>query len=162
MKSEKKRSKNKNSTIRNKIKKCRETFVKNKIRYWTKDVTNKIQKLESNKGKKSDNQLILDLKKQKKEQIEQLKKQYMLYNCNWNCKNTILEPGLPNKIPKSMENELNDKELIKMYNDQRKSIFQKKTNVLIDHFYENTPRNTKKQLLKEGAISHCIPTYSVP
>ena len=79
---------------------------------------------------------------------------------NINCKNTILEPGSPNEIPKSMQKEYhNQKELIKIYNNQRKSIFKNKTNVLIDNFYENTPEKTKNKLIKEGAISSCIPTY---
>jgi len=90
--------------------------------------------------------------------MKQTKKQYKLYNCNINCENTLLEPGLPNQIPKSMRKEYNNnKKLINIFNNQRKSIFKNKSNVLEDNFYENTPENIKTQLKKEGAISQCIP-----
>ena len=118
----------------------------------------KIKKLENKKLTKTENKLLTELKKERKEQIQRLIKQYKLYNCNVNCKNTLLEPGLPNQIPKSMYKDLNnDKELIKMFNDQRKSIFNNKTTVLIDNFYEKTPNKIKNQLIKEGAISQCVP-----
>jgi hypothetical protein len=129
-----KKSKTNNKTKKNNVKTCMDTFVANKIKYWTNENTSK-------------------------EQINQLKNMYKLTNCNIDCKNTILEPGSPNQIPKSMYKTLkNNKELIKMYNKQRKDIFKNKSNVLIDNFYENTPNKIKKQLIKEGAISQCVPT----
>jgi hypothetical protein len=135
-----------------------ETFVENKIKYWTNDINKQIEKLDNKKKTNEDNKLLIDLKKQRKERINQLKKEYKLYNCNINCKNTLLEPGIPNQIPKSMRKEYNNnKQLIKIFNNQRKTIFNNKKNVLVDNFYENTPDKIKKQLLKEGAISQCIP-----
>jgi len=136
-----------------------ETFVEDKIKYWTDDINKEIKKLE-NKSllTKEEQKLLSKLKKQRKEQIKQSKKQYKLYNCNINCENTLLEPGLPNQIPKSMHKEYNNNnKLIKIFNKQRKSIFKNKTNVLVDNFYENTPVKIKKQLIKEGAISQCLP-----
>ena len=135
-----------------------ETFVENKIKYWTNDINKQIKKLENKKLTNIERKLLTKLKKDRKEQIKTSRKLYKLSNCNYNCKNTILEPGLPNQIPKSMHKVLKNKELIKMFNDQRKSIFKNKTNVLIDNFYEKTPNKLKTQLIKEGAISQCVPT----
>jgi len=158
MKSTLKKSNTNNKTKKNTIKKCMETFVENKIKYWTNDINTQIKKLENKKLTKIEHKLLTELTKERKEQIKTLTKQYKLYNCNVNCKNTILEPGLPDQIPKSMHKMINDKELIKMFNDQRKSIFNNKTNVLIDNFYEKTPHKIKNQMIKEGAISQCVPT----
>jgi hypothetical protein len=144
---------------KNVVKNCMETFVEDKIKYWTDDINKKIKKLENKSVlTKEEDKILIKFKKQRKEQIKQSKKQYKLYNCNINCENTLLEPGLPNQIPKSMRKEYhNNKNLIKIFNKQRKSIFKNKTNVLVDNFYENTPEQMKKQLIKEGAISQCLP-----
>jgi hypothetical protein len=108
---------------------CINTFVKNKLNYWGKGKTLKEKK--------------------------SLKKGYILYNCNPTCKNTLLEPGSPNRIPKGLKTK--SKGLTKFYTSQRKTIFKNKRNVLINGFHENTPKKLKKQLLKEGAISQCVP-----
>jgi hypothetical protein len=149
-----------NGKTKKNVKKCIETFVEKKVKYWTDDDTNKeIKKLENKNVTKEEKQLLTKLKKQKKEQINTLKKNLKLYNCNINCKNTLLEPGAPNKIPKAMQKTFgNSKELIKIVTKRRKDIFKDKTNVLIDDFYEKTPDKIKNQLIKEGAISNCIPT----
>ena len=149
-----------NSKTKKNVKKCIETFVDKKVKYWTDEDTNKeIKKLESKKVTKEEKQLLTKLKKQKKEEINTLKKYYKLYHCNINCKNTLLEPGPPNQIPKAMQKTFGDStELIKIFNKRRKDIFKDKTNVLIDDFYEKTPEKMKKQLIKEGAISNCLPT----
>ena len=159
MKNTQKKANRNNKTKKNNVKECMETFVENKIKYWTKEINQKIKKLENKKLTKAENKKLTELKKERKEQIKGLKTRYKLYNCNVNCKDTILEPGISNQIPKSMHKEFNnDKELIKMFNDQRKSIFNNKTNVLIGNFYEKTPTKIKNQLIKEGAISQCVPT----
>lgn len=106
-------------------------FVKNKLKYWN---ANKM----SRKERKS------------------LETGYMLHNCNPTCKNTLLEPGSPNRIPKGLRKKCT-KDLAKMFTAQRKSIFKNKRNVLINGFHENTPKKLKKQLQKEGAISQCVP-----
>jgi hypothetical protein len=155
----KKSNQNNNKTKKNSVNKCMETFAEKKVKYWTEDYTKEIRELEKKPQTKENRKLLTKLKKQKKNQTKSLKKLYKLYNCNINCKNTLLEPGAPNQIPKSMQKEYHDsKPLIKIFNKQRKEIFKNKTNVLIDNFYENTPEQTKKQLLKEGAISNCLPT----
>jgi hypothetical protein len=152
------KTKNNNKTL--KTKKCMETFVEKKVKYWTDDYNKQIKKLENNKNlskEKESMELLKKLKKQRKNQITNLKKQFKLYNCNIDCKNTLLEPGPPNKIPKSMRKEYhNSKKLIKIFTKKRKDIFKNKTNVLVDNFYENASEQTKQNLLKEGAISDCI------
>jgi len=154
----KKNTNSNNKSKKNKIKKCMEKFVENKIKYWTADINKKIKKLDNKKITNEEKNLLIELKKQRKETTNQLKKQYKLYNCNINCKNTLLEPGLPNQLAKSIREEYKDsKELLKMYEDQRKNIFKDKSNVLTDNFYEKTPNKIKKKLIKEGAISQCIP-----
>ena len=154
---------NKSYNNKNKTKKCMETFVKKKLDYWTNFMDEQIQKLENNKNLSKDEKKILNkLKKEKRNQknINKQKKLFQLSNCNINCKNTLLEPGSPNQIPKSMRKEYNnDKRLIKAFTQKRKDIFKNKRNVLIDNFYENIPEVTKKNLIKEGAISECTPFF---
>jgi hypothetical protein len=152
----------KNSKSNSKTKKCIERFVEKKVKYWTEDITKEIKKLENKNLTKEEKKKLTELKKNRKERIEQLKKQYTMYNCNIYCKNTLLESGPPNQIPKAMQKTFgNDKQLIKIFNDQRKNIFKNKTNVLIDDFYEKTPNKIKNQLIKEGAISNCLPTTTI-
>jgi hypothetical protein len=149
-----------NSKTKKNVKKCIETFVEKNVNYWTSDLTKEIKKLEKKILSKEEKKILTELKQKRKERIKQLKKQYILYNCNINCKNTLLEPGPSNQIPESMCKEYNNnKKLIKIFNNQRKNIFNNKTNVLIDDFYEKTPNKIKNQLIKEGAISNCIPTF---
>ena len=140
------------------VNKCMETYVDKKVKYWTKDYNKEIEKLEKNKNlTKEEEKLLTKLKKQRKSQIMILKKNYKLENCNINCKNTILESGSPNQLPKSMKKKFNyNKPLIKILSKRRKDIFKNKTNVLRENFYENTPDQIKKKLIKEGAISQCI------
>ena len=159
MKNTRKKQNPSNSKTKKNVKKCMEPFVEKKVKYWTSDMTKEIKKLENKKLTKEEKQLLTKLKKNRKEQINILKKNYKLYHCNINCKNTLLEPGPPNQIPKAMQKTFgNSKELIKIFTKQRKEIFKNKTNVLIDDFYEKTPEKMKKQLIKEGAISNCQPT----
>lgn len=140
------------------VKRCMETFAEKKVKYWTEDYTKEIKKLENKKNPtKEEEKLLNKLKKQRKEQISNLKKQYKLNNCNINCKNTLLEPGSPNQIPESMRKEFhNYKPIIKAFTKRRKEVFKNKTNVLKDNFYEKTSELDKKKLIKEGAISDCI------
>ena len=111
------------------VNKCMDTFVDKNVKYWTEDYTKEIRKLENKKTlTKEHHKLLSKLKKQKINQTKSLKKQYKLLNCNINCKNTILEPGPPNQIPKSMQKEYhNNKQLIKIFKNQRKAIFKNKT-----------------------------------
>jgi hypothetical protein len=144
------------------VNKCMETFVEKKVKYWNNFMDEQINKLENKKLTKDEEKILTKLKKNKKNKknIINLKKLYQIDNCNINCKNTLLEPGSPNQIPKSMRKKYNNnKRLIKAFTKKRKEIFKNKRNVLIDNFYENTPELTKKNLIKEGAISECIPLF---
>jgi hypothetical protein len=154
----KKNNKSNNTNNKTRVKRCMDTFAEKKIKYWTDDYSKEIKKLEKNKNlTKEEEKLLIKLKKQRKNQINTLKKNYKLYNCNINCKNTLLEPGPPNEIPKYMHKEFhNSKELIKIFTKRRKEVFKNKRNVLKDNFYENIPEQEKKNLLKEGAISACF------
>jgi hypothetical protein len=113
------------------VNKCMETYIPKKVEYWTEDYTKEIEKLEKNKNlTKEEEKLLTKLKKQRKSQIMILKKNYKLDNCNINCKNTILESGSPNQLPKSMKKKFNyNKPLIKILSKRRKDIFKNKTNV---------------------------------
>lgn len=157
----KKNNQSNNKTKKNNVKKCMETFAEKKIKYWSNDNVKQIKKLDNKKKlTNKEHKLLIDLKKKKKEQVRTLTKLYKLDNCNINCKNTMLEPGQSDQIPKSMYKMLgNDKEVIKWFNDQRKTVFKNKTNVLVDNFYENTPKKIKNKLIKEGAISQCTATF---
>lgn len=131
------------------VKRCMDTFVKKKVKYWSDDYNKEIKKLENNNKNltKEEHKLLIKLKKQRNNQINTLKKNYKLYNCNINCKNTLLEPGPPNEIPKYMHKEFhNSKELITIFTKKRKEVFKNKRNVLKDNFYENIPELTKKNL----------------
>jgi isoleucyl-tRNA synthetase len=142
------------------VKRCMETFAEKKTKYWTQDYSKQIKKLENkNNLTKEEQQLLNKLKKQLKEQIKILKKNYKLINCNINCKNTLLEPGPANKIPKEFQY---SKELIKIFTKRRKDVFKNKTNILKDNFYENIPEKDKNKLLKEGAISDCVIPFPNP
>jgi hypothetical protein len=148
---------NKLNNKKNNTKKCIETFVEKKIKPWINFSDNEIKKLENKKLTNEEKKLLTKLKKQRPNQINNLKKQYKLYNCNINCKNTLLEPGPPNQIPKSMRKKYhNSKKLIKIFTKRRKDIFKNKSNVLIDNFYEKMPTEIKNTLKNEGAISGCI------
>ena len=151
-------NKTKKKNTKTMVNKCMEIFVDKKVKYWTEDYTKEIEKLEKNKNlTKEEEKLLTKLKKQRNSQIMILKKNYKLDNCNINCKNTILESGSPNQLPKSMKKKFNyNKPLMKILSKRRKDIFKNKTNVLRDNFYENTPDQIKKKLIKEGAISQCI------
>jgi serine/threonine protein kinase len=159
----KKNNKSNNTNNKTRVKRCMENFVEKKVNYWLDDYDKVIKKLEKKKNLTKEEQLyLIDLKKKRKNQLNNLTKQYKLYNCNINCKNTLLEPGPPNEIPKTMRKEYNNsKSLIKIFTKRRKEIFKNKSNVLKDNFYENIPEQEKKQLLKEGAISECVPPLSL-
>ena len=151
---------NKSNNNKNKTKKCMETFVEKKVKYFISFIDKQIEKLENKNLTKEEKKILNKLKKQRKNEPNKLKELYQLDNCNINCKNTLLEPGSPNQIPKTMRKKYNnDKRLIKVFTKKRKEIFKKKRNVLIDNFYENTPELTKKNLIKEGAISECTPLF---
>ena len=153
-----KTSKTKTSkTKKNIVKNCMDTYVKKKVNYLINDNDKEIADLEKKKLTKDEKQKLEILKKKRKEQQIYLENEYKLYNCNINCKNTLLEPGPPDKIPQYMRKKFgNSKELIDIFSKQRKAIFKNKNNILIDNFYEKIPEKTKNEFLREGAISNCV------
>jgi NhaP-type Na+/H+ and K+/H+ antiporter len=60
-----------------------ETFAEKKIKYWTEDYTKEIKKLENKKNKtKEEEKLLIKIKKQRKNQISNLIKQYKFGKSN--------------------------------------------------------------------------------
>ena len=76
--------------------------------------------------------------------------------CNEGCKETVLEDGDPNTLPKSLIKKFKkNKELLAILQKRRKDIFKNKKTVLKDGFYEGLKPSDVKKLEKEGAISGC-------
>jgi len=137
------------------VKKCMDTFVKNRVNKRLSSFDKNVYEL--NKIKPS-TKYINSMKKLKKQLPKLEAASNKLYYCNINCKDTILEPGLPDYIPKSMlKLYKDDKDSIMsdLFKKQRKEIFKNKTNVLVDNFYEGISAKSKNKLIKEGAISKC-------
>jgi hypothetical protein len=79
------------------------------------------------------------------------------YYCNKGCKETILEDGEPDILPKSLLKQFkNDKDILDNLRKTRKELFGKKKSVLKDGFFEGIKSKTLKNLKKEGAISGCV------
>jgi hypothetical protein len=148
----------KNKTQKNNkelVKKCMDTFVKNRVNNRMRSFDKNVYEL--NKMNPS-TKYINSMKKLKKQLPKLETASNKLYYCNVNCKDTILEPGLPDYIPKSLlKLYKDDKDSIMsdLFKKQRKEIFKNKKNVLVDNFYEGTSTKTKNKLIKEGAISKC-------
>ena len=125
----------KNKTQKNNkdiVKKCMDTFVKNRVNKTLRSFDKNVYEL--NKIKPS-TKYINEMKKYKKQLPKRETASLKLYYCNVNCKDTILEPGLPDYIPKSM---------LKLYKDDKDSI-------MSDLFKKQRKENAvhKKQLLKK-------------
>ena len=137
------------------VNKCMDTFVKNRVNKTLSSFDENVYEL--NKIKPS-TKYINEMKKYKKQLPKKETASLKLYYCNVNCKDTILEPGLPDYIPESLlKLYKDDKDSIMsdLFKKQRKEIFKNKKNVLVDNFYEGISTKTKNKLIKEGAISKC-------
>jgi hypothetical protein len=147
------------------IKKCVNTFVKTKRKQYgkkTKDIRKMLEKEARLKFKNDKPKLnetlkrIKEFTKPSKESDKILTDSDILTFCNPNCEATILEPG--NKLSERYYADYkSNKKLIKLFEEQRKKIFGKKTNVLVDGFYENAPKKYLDEIKKQGAISFCSP-----
>lgn len=148
----------KNKTQKNNkelVKKCMDTFVKNRVNNRIRSFDKNVYEL--NKMNPS-TKYINSMKKLKKQLPKREAASLKLYYCNVNCKDTILEPGLPDYIPDSLlKLYKDDKDSIMsdLFKKQRKEIFKNKKNVLVDNFYEGTSTKIKNKLIKEGAVSKC-------
>ena len=148
----------KNKTQKNNkelVKKCMDTFVKNRVNKRLSSFDKNVYEL--NKISPS-TKYINEMKKYKKQLPKIETASNKLYYCNINCKDTILEPGLPDYIPESLlKLYKDDKDSIMsdLFKKQRNEIFKNKKNVLVDNFYEGTSKKIKNKLIKEGAISKC-------
>uniref|UniRef100_A0A6C0I0W4 Uncharacterized protein n=1 Tax=viral metagenome TaxID=1070528 RepID=A0A6C0I0W4_9ZZZZ len=140
---EKNIEKNENKPMPNK---CKLDKNKNKLECDEKERKNKI-----NETKKIIKKLRSKTYKKHMDKI--VKKRCRKTYCNKGCKGTILEEGNGSQLPKSIKVE---KELKKIFQENRKKIFGNKTNVLKDNFYEGLKPSVIKKLQNEGAISGCI------
>ncbi len=73
--------------------------------------------------------------------------------CNPGCKATILEPG--KNLSKNYIKGMKFPMLANTVRKLRKGIFGKKTNVLVNDFYEGLPAANVKKYKNHGAISGC-------
>jgi hypothetical protein len=91
-------------------------------------------------------------KKQKKYALDVCMRGY----CNPHCKGTIFEEGAPNKLPDELlKRNKKFPSLVPFMKKTRKDIFNKKTNVLKDGFYEGLSPEKIKEYKKMGATSGC-------
>ena len=95
---------------------------------------------------------LMDSKKNEKIELNACK----TLLCNEGCKETVMEDGDPNTLPKSLIKKFKkSKELLAILQKRRKDIFKNKKTVLKDGFYEGLKPSLVKKLEKEGAISGC-------
>jgi len=157
-------------TIPNDVKQCKSTFIKKtqKVRSETlKDLSNVLEKQVREKFANNPKELKEKLDNVRKftkldKKMESVANNILVKSyCNPGCKNTILETGekLPSSYYKLFEK---DKEIIKHFEEQRKTIFGNKTDVLKDNFYEKAPKKYVDELKKDGAISLCSPITKNP
>jgi len=96
--------------------------------------------------------LNLDSEKNKKVELDFCKE----LNCNEGCKDTVLEDGEPDILPKSISNKFKKmKDVLEIVKKRRKDIFKNKKTVLKDGFYEGLKPSLVNKMKKEGAISYC-------
>jgi len=87
---------------------------------------------------------------------------YLKEFCNPGCKNTMFETGSPDYLSEKYLKELGNESLIKIHREQRKLLFGKDKNVLVDNFYKNINSKTVKKLKKRGALSGCMKDAKIP
>jgi hypothetical protein len=93
-----------------------------------------------------------DSEKTKKIELDTCK----TFFCNEGCKDTILEDGEPNILPKGITKKFKKMEdVLAILQKKRKDIFKNKKTVLKDGFYERLKPSDVKKIKKEGAISGC-------
>lgn len=147
------------------IKKCINTFVKTKRKQnkkKIKDLRKMLEKEARLKFKNDKTKLDETLKRIKEfTDLSKTSEKILIDSdirtfCNPNCEGSILEPG--NKLSERYYDDYkSNKNLIKLFEEQRKKVFGKKTNVLVDGFYENAPKKYLEEIKKDGAISLCSP-----
>ena len=141
------------------VKKCMDTFVKNRVNQSFRNFDKRIDELNKNNSATVETKKFINKLKKNKKQVPKINTAlHKLIYCNIGCKGTILEPGLPDYIPDLMLKPYkDDKDTIMsdLFKKQRKEIFKNRTNVLVDNFYEGISSQSKNKLIKEGAISKC-------
>jgi hypothetical protein len=161
--------KRRGGSISSDVKNCKSTFLKKMQKERSeviKDLKNMLEKQAREKFANNPKELKEKLDNIRKftkpdKKIERITDTVFTKSyCNPGCKNTILEPGeiLPTYY---YEHFGKNKELIKIFEEQRKKIFGNKTDVLKDNFYEKAPKKYVDKIKKDGAISLCSPVEKV-
>lgn len=168
-----KRPINKTLSVKEKIQKCHDTYIKYKddvtkdnrahMQKFAKEEYKNLSKLKTKITPKQLNFYMEFLKaitgSHDKKMLKITNDMIKKTNCNIGCKGTLLEPGPANKLPKSLTNSPLYKkypEFIKLLQSDRTEVFGSKTNVLDeDSFYENIKPQIKKKLMRLGAVSYC-------
>jgi hypothetical protein len=161
--------KRRGGSISSDVKNCKSTFLKKMQKERSeviKDLKNMLEKQAREKFANNPKELKEKLDNIRKftkpdKKIERITDTVFTKSyCNPGCKNTILEPG--EKLPTYYyEHFGKNKELIKIFEEQRKKIFGNKTDVLKDNFYEKAPKKYVDKIKKDGAISLCSPVEKV-
>jgi hypothetical protein len=150
-----------NKTKKQREKECVKKLIGKKLKEFNDGIDKDIKDFE-NKNKNNMNsenkQNLARLKQYKKVFSKIIVTTYKSLSCNIGCVGTILEPGVPSKLPAKYLKQLKDypKKTIKLFEEERKRIFGDKTGVLDDDsFYEKLNKRLKDDYIKSGAISHC-------
>ena len=162
--------KRRGGTVPNDVKQCKDTFIKKMQKERSerlKEVRNVLEKQVREKFENNQKELKAKLNNIRKftkldKKMESVADSTIVKSyCNPGCKNTILEPGtkLPDSYYKLFGKE---KDVIKFFEEQRKTIFGDKTDVLKDNFYEKAPKKYIDKIKNDGAISLCSPITKNP
>jgi hypothetical protein len=144
---------------KNITKNCKKTFAKEK------KLCNNKNKSKKTKEECENIQTTIKIQKKMLENLEKNKEKYKKleldvckkFYCNEGCKDTILEDGDPNILPKLITKKFKkNTELIKLFEKERKELFGEKKTVLKNGFYEKIKPSQIEKIKKEGAISGCV------
>jgi hypothetical protein len=99
------------------------------------------------------------LTKEGKEKMDKLKLDTCVKDyCNPTCKDTMYESGKELSEGYIKKYKMSGKTK-KIWSNNRKRIFNDKTNVLKDGFYEKLSTSDINKMKKMGAVSGCVPSY---
>ena len=162
-----------------------ESCMNTKCQLWLDEAKKKIGKMKKNVSKRIEEMEKKEKKicgdEKKKEECEKIKNQLLFSKtflenlnidseknqklelnvcksllCNEGCKDTVMEDGDPNTLPKGITKKFKKmEEVLEVLKKRRKDIFKNKKTVLKDGFYEGLKPSDVKKLQKEGAISGC-------
>ncbi len=104
----------------------------------------------------------------KKKEIRKMKKVCETTYCNKGCKGTLFQKGIPNKLPNNVVDGVKKnkktsgkykKRILGLLLTERKKMFEGKTDVLKNNFYEGLKNSNVKKMKKNGAVSGCASVH---